>query len=446
MIKKVLVANRGEIAVRIIRACREMGIETVAVYSQADEEALHTQLADEAICIGPAQSSESYLNMEQIISATLVSGADAIHPGFGFLSENSKFVELCEKCNITFIGPSSEVIQKMGNKAQARRTMIEAGVPVIPGSKEAVRDVSHGAESAEEIGYPVMIKAALGGGGKGMRVAETRETFAASFQTAQKEAQMAFGDGTMYLERFVRNPRHIEFQILADCYGNAIHLGERDCSIQRNHQKMIEESPSAVIDEELRSRMGQAAVQAAKAAGYTNAGTIEFLLERDGQFYFMEMNTRIQVEHPVTEWVTGIDLIQEQIRIASGLPLSYRQEDIKLSGHAIECRINAENPDKNFRPSPGTITDLYLPGGKGVRIDTAIYSGYTVPAYYDSMLAKLIVHADTREQAISKMRTALGEVIIEGIDTNIDYQYEIMNHPDYQSGKIDIEFISKWQR
>ena len=324
--------------------------------------------------------------------------------------------------------------------------MIEAGVPVIPGSKEAVRDVSHGAEIAEEIGYPVMIKAALGGGGKGMRVAETRETFAASFQTAQKEAQMAFGDGTMYLERFVRNPRHIEFQILADCYGNAIHLGERDCSIQRNHQKMIEESPSAVIDEELRSRMGQAAVQAAKAAGYTNAGTIEFLLERDGQFYFMEMNTRIQVEHPVTEWVTGIDLIQEQIRIASGLPLSYRQEDIKLSGHAIECRINAENPDKNFRPSPGTITDLYLPGGKGVRIDTAIYSGYTVPAYYDSMLAKLIVHADTREQAISKMRTALGEVIIEGIDTNIDYQYEIMNHPDYQSGKIDIEFISKWQR
>lgn len=446
MIKKVLVANRGEIAVRIIRACREMGIETVAVYSQADEEALHTQLADEAICIGPAPSSESYLNMEQIISATLVSGADAIHPGFGFLSENSKFVELCEKCNITFIGPSSEVIQKMGNKAQARRTMIEAGVPVIPGSKEAVRDVSHGAEIAEEIGYPVMIKAVLGGGGKGMRVAETRETFAASFQTAQKEAQMAFGDGTMYLERFVRNPRHIEFQILADCYGNAIHLGERDCSIQRNHQKMIEESPSAVIDEELRSRMGQAAVQAAKAAGYTNAGTIEFLLERDGQFYFMEMNTRIQVEHPVTEWVTGIDLIQEQIRIASGLPLSYRQEDIKLSGHAIECRINAENPDKNFRPSPGTITDLYLPGGKGVRIDTAIYSGYTVPAYYDSMLAKLIVHADTREQAISKMRTALGEVIIEGIDTNIDYQYEIMNHPDYQSGKIDIEFISKWQR
>ncbi len=445
MIKKVLVANRGEIAVRIIRACREMGIETVAVYSQADEEALHTQLADEAICIGPASSSESYLNMEQIISATIVSGADAIHPGFGFLSENSKFVELCEKCNITFIGPSSEVIQKMGNKAQARSTMIEAGVPVIPGSKEAVRDVSHGAEIAEEIGYPVMIKAALGGGGKGMRVAETRETFAASFQTAQKEAQMAFGDGTMYLERFVKNPRHIEFQILADCYGNVIHLGERDCSIQRNHQKMIEESPSVVIDEELRSRMGQAAVQAAKAAGYTNAGTIEFLLEQNGAFYFMEMNTRIQVEHPVTEWVTGLDLVKEQIRIAAGEKLQVSQDEIVLKGHAIECRINAEDPKHNFRPSPGTITDLYLPGGKGVRVDTAIYSGYEIPPYYDSMLAKLIVHGENRQEAILKMRSALGEVIIEGIQTNVDYQYEILHHPNFVDGMIDIEFINQME-
>ena len=443
MIKKVLVANRGEIAVRIIRACREMGIETVAVYSQADEEALHTQLADEAICIGPASSSESYLNMEQIISATLVSGADAIHPGFGFLSENSKFVELCEKCNITFIGPSSEVIQKMGNKAQARSTMIEAGVPVIPGSKEAVRDVSHGAEIAEEIGYPVMIKAALGGGGKGMRVAETRETFAASFQTAQKEAQMAFGDGTMYLERFVRNPRHIEFQVLADCYGNVIHLGERDCSIQRNHQKMIEESPSVVIDEELRSRMGQAAVQAAKAAGYTNAGTIEFLLERDGQFYFMEMNTRIQVEHPVTEWVTGVDLIQEQLRVASGMPLSVTQGEVRLSGHAIECRINAENPAKNFRPCPGKITEMHLPGGFGVRVDTAAYDGYVIPAFYDSMLAKLIVHGRTREEAIARMRSALGEVVIEGVDTNVDYLYSILNEEEYLAGRADIEFVER---
>lgn len=446
VIKKILIANRGEIAVRIIRACREMGIETVAVYSEADAEALHTKLADEAVCIGPAPSSQSYLSMENIISATVVSGADAIHPGFGFLSENSKFAELCEQCGITFIGPPANVIAKLGNKQEARNTMEAAGVPVIPGSKEPVCEVHTGLLLAREIGYPVIIKAALGGGGKGMRVAYSEEEFTQSFQTAQKESQMAFGDDTMYIEHFMEEPRHIEFQILADSYGNVVHLGERDCSIQRNHQKLIEESPSPALSPKLRQKMGEAAVKAAKAAGYTNAGTIEFLLERDGQFYFMEMNTRIQVEHPVTEWVTGIDLIQEQIRIASGLPLSYRQEDIKLSGHAIECRINAENPDKNFRPSPGTITDLYLPGGKGVRIDTAIYSGYTVPAYYDSMLAKLIVHADTREQAISKMRTALGEVIIEGIDTNIDYQYEIMNHPDYQSGKIDIEFISKWQR
>ena len=446
MIRKVLIANRGEIAVRIIRACREMGILTVAVYSEADREALHAQLADEAVCIGPAPSKDSYLNMERILSAALVTGADAIHPGFGFLSENSTFARRCQECHITWIGPSPEVMDRLGNKSEARNTMQAAGVPVIPGTKEPVFDWETGLSEADRIGFPVMIKAALGGGGKGMRMAETRGEFQSAFQTAQKEAKSSFADETMYVERLIRHPRHVEFQIMADSFGNVIHLGERDCSIQRNHQKMIEESPSAVIDEELRSRMGQAAVQAAKAAGYTNAGTIEFLLERDGQFYFMEMNTRIQVEHPVTEWVTGIDLIQEQIRIASGLPLSYRQEDIKLSGHAIECRINAENPDKNFRPSPGTITDLYLPGGKGVRIDTAIYSGYTVPAYYDSMLAKLIVHADTREQAISKMRTALGEVIIEGIDTNIDYQYEIMNHPDYQSGKIDIEFISKWQR
>ena len=446
MIKKVLIANRGEIAVRIIRACREMGIETVAVYSEADREALHTQLADESVCIGPAPSSQSYLSMENIISATIVSGADAVHPGFGFLSENSRFAELCEQCHITFIGPPSHVIASLGNKQAAKNTMAAAGVPVIPGSEKAIYTAEAGFEEAEKIGYPVIIKAALGGGGKGMRTADSPEDFVESFCTAQKEAQMAFGDNTMYVEHFVRKPRHIEFQILADQKGNVIHLGERDCSVQRNHQKMIEESPCEIISDKLRKRMGEAAVKAAKACGYMNAGTIEFLLDRDGSFYFMEMNTRIQVEHPVTEWVTGVDLVKEQIRIASGQPLSFRQKDIHITGHAIECRINAENPDKNFRPSPGTITDLYLPGGKGVRIDTAIYSGYTVPAYYDSMLAKLIVHADTREQAISKMRTALGEVIIEGIDTNIDYQYEIMNHPDYQSGKIDIEFISKWQR
>lgn len=443
MIRKILIANRGEIAVRIIRACREMGIASVAVYSEADRESLHTQLADEAICIGPAASADSYLSMERVLSAAITSGADAIHPGFGFLSENSKFAALCEQCGLVFIGPKAEVIQKMGHKSQARNTMIQAGVPVIPGSTAPVYQVKDGLEAAEKIGYPVMIKAALGGGGKGMRVSNSPEEFERCFRTAQKEAQMAFGDGTMYLEHFVRHPRHIEFQILADTFGNVIHLGERDCSVQRNHQKLIEESPCAAISPKLRKAMGKAAVKAAKAVGYTNAGTVEFLLEKSGKFYFMEMNTRIQVEHPVTEWVTGLDLIKEQIRIASGLPLRIKQEDVCLTGHAIECRINAEDPKKNFRPSPGEITELHFPGGKGIRIDSAIYSGYTVPAFYDSMLAKLIVHADTREEAIEKMRSALGEVIIDGIETNLNYQYEILGHPDYCSGEIDIEFIEK---
>ena len=445
MIKKVLIANRGEIAVRIIRACREMGIETVAVYSEADREALHTQLADEAICIGPAPSSQSYLSMENIISATIVSGADAIHPGFGFLSENSRFAELCEQCNITFIGPPSRVIASLGNKQAAKNTMAAAGVPVIPGSKKAVYSVEEGMAEAEEIGYPVIIKAALGGGGKGMRTAECAAEFAESFRTAQKEAQMAFGDNTMYIEHFVRNPRHIEFQIFADKKGNVVHLGERDCSVQRNHQKMIEESPCEAISDKLRKKMGEAAVKAAKACGYVNAGTIEFLLERDGSFYFMEMNTRIQVEHPVTEWVTGVDLVKEQIRIASGLPLSFKQKDIHITGHAIECRINAENPSKGFRPSPGTITDMYFPGGKGIRIDSAVYSGYTVQPYYDSMIAKLIVWAKNREEAIRKMQTALGEIIIEGIDTNVDYQYEILNNPDFLKGNTDVGFIERME-
>lgn len=445
MIKKVLIANRGEIAVRIIRACREMGIETVAVYSEADKEALHTQLADQAICIGPAASSLSYLSMENIISATIVSGADAIHPGFGFLSENSRFAELCEQCNITFIGPPSHVIASLGNKQAAKNTMAGAGVPVIPGSKRAVYTVEAGKEEAQKIGYPVIIKAALGGGGKGMRTAANEAEFAESFRTAQKEAQMAFGDNTMYVEHFVQNPRHIEFQILADQKGNVIHLGERDCSVQRNHQKMIEESPSVAIPEKLRKKMGEAAVKAAKACGYVNAGTIEFLLDSNGSFYFMEMNTRIQVEHPVTEWVTGVDLVKEQIRIASGLPLSIKQKDVHLSGHAIECRINAENPAKGFRPSPGTITDMYFPGGKGVRIDSAVYSGYTVQPYYDSMIAKLIVWAKNRDEAVRKMQTALGEMIIEGIDTNIDYQYEILNHPDFLAGNTDVGFIERME-
>ena len=443
MIKKVLIANRGEIAVRIIRACREMGIETVAVYSEADKEALHTQLADQAVCIGPGPSKDSYLNMERIISATMTSGADAIHPGFGFLSENSKFADLCEKCHITFIGPSAEIMRRMGHKAEARKTMVAAGVPVIPGSDDAIYDVETGLKEARKIGYPVIVKAALGGGGKGMRVAECEEEFVKSFETAQKETEMAFGDNTMYLEHFVQHPRHIEFQILADKFGNVVHLGERDCSIQRNHQKMIEESPCTAISDELRKKMGEAAVKAAKAAHYESAGTIEFLLEKNENFYFMEMNTRIQVEHPVTEWVTGMDLIKEQIRVASGMPLSRTQDEIHITGHAIECRINAENPEKNFAPCPGVIKEVHFPGGEGIRVDTAIFSGYEVPPYYDSMLAKIIVHADTREEAIAKMISALGEVVIEGIDTNIDYQYEILNHPDYQSGNIDIEFIEK---
>ena len=441
VIKKILIANRGEIAVRIIRACREMGIETVAVYSEADAEALHTKLADEAVCIGPAPSSQSYLSMENIISATVVSGADAIHPGFGFLSENSKFAELCEQCGITFIGPLANVIAKLGNKQEARNTMEAAGVPVIPGSKEPVCEVHTGLLLAREIGYPVIIKAALGGGGKGMRVAYSEEEFMQSFQTAQKESQMAFGDDTMYIEHFMEEPRHIEFQILADSYGNVVHLGERDCSIQRNHQKMIEEAPSAALSSKLRKKMGEAAVKAAKAAGYVNAGTIEFLLENNDTFYFMEMNTRIQVEHPVTEWVTGIDLIKEQIRIADGQKLSFTQQDIEINGHAIECRINAENPEKGFRPSPGTITDLHLPGGKGIRVDSAIYSGCSISPYYDSMVAKLIVWAKNRDEAIQKMQSALGEVIIEGIDTNVDYLYELLNNPVYQSGEFNVNFI-----
>ena len=442
MIKKVLIANRGEIAVRIIRACREMGIETVAVYSEADAEALHAQLADEAVCIGPGPSSQSYLNMQQIISATIVAGADAIHPGFGFLSENSRFARLCEECNITFIGPGSEIIDRLGNKSEARNTMIEAGVPVIPGTKEPIYDVRHGKKEAEKIGYPVMIKAALGGGGKGMRMAASADEFELAFQTAQKEAQMAFGDDTMFIEHFVEHPRHIEFQILADSQGNVVHLGERDCSIQRNHQKVIEESPCAAISAKLRKKMGEAAVRAAKAAHYVNAGTIEFLLEKNEQFYFMEMNTRIQVEHPVTEMVTGLDLIKEQIRIASGEPLSVSQKNIHISGHAIECRINAENPEKNFRPSPGTIRNLYLPGGCGVRMDTAVYSGYTIPPYYDSMIAKLIVHGKDRAEAIAKMTSALGEVIVEGVDTNTDYLYRILNEPDFRDGRTDIEYLN----
>lgn len=441
MFRKILIANRGEIAVRIIRACREMGIATVAVYSEADREALHTQLADEAVCIGPAAATDSYLNMEQILSACIATKADAIHPGFGFLSENSRFVEMCEKCNITFIGPTAEMMDKMGNKSQARLTMIEAGVPVVPGTKEPVYDAKRGAVLAESIGYPVMIKASSGGGGKGMRIALGPDDFEENFKVAQLESVCGFGDNTMYIEKYVQEPRHIEFQIMADKYGNVVQFGERDCSIQRNHQKMIEESPSVALTPELRRRMGDAAVRAAKAVHYESAGTIEFLLDKDKNFYFMEMNTRIQVEHPVTEMVSGVDLMKEMIRVAAGEPLSVKQEDIHLQGHAMECRINAEDPAHHFRPCPGVIEEIHLPGGNGVRIDTAAYNGYEIPPFYDSMIAKVIVHGRTRQEAIDKMRSTLGELIIDGVTTNVDFQYEILDNEDFQAGEITTDFI-----
>ena len=441
MFRKILIANRGEIAVRIIRACREMGIATVAVYSEVDREALHTQLADEAVCIGPAAATDSYLNMEQILSACIATKADAIHPGFGFLSENSRFVEMCEKCNITFIGPTAEMMDKMGNKSQARLTMIDAGVPVVPGTKEPVYDAKRGAAMAECIGYPVMIKASSGGGGKGMRIAFGPDDFEESFQVAQLESVRGFGDNTMYIEKYVQEPRHIEFQIMADKFGNVVQFGERDCSIQRNHQKMIEESPSVALTPELRRRMGDAAVRAAKAVHYESAGTIEFLLDKDKNFYFMEMNTRIQVEHPVTEMVSGVDLMKEMIRVAAGEPLSVKQEDIHLQGHAMECRINAEDPAHHFRPCPGVIEEIHLPGGNGVRIDTAAYNGYEIPPFYDSMIAKVIVHGRTRQEAIDKMRSTLGELIIDGVTTNVDFQYEILDNEDFQAGEITTDFI-----
>lgn len=444
MFNKILIANRGEIAVRIIRACREIGIRTVAVYSEADKDCLHTLLADEAICIGPAPSSQSYLNMERILSATVAMKADAIHPGFGFLSENARFAKLCQQCNITFIGPSAEIINRMGNKSEARNTMMQAGVPVVPGSKEPVYTAEDGLAMAKEIGFPVMIKASSGGGGKGMRISRSEEDFTEHFNAAQLESVKGFSDDTMYIEKYIEKPRHVEFQIMGDKFGHVVHLGERDCSIQRRHQKVMEESPCEVISPELRKKMGEVAVKAAKAVNYENAGTIEFLLDKDKNFYFMEMNTRIQVEHPVTELVSGIDLIKEQIRVAAGEPLSVSQEDIQIKGHAIECRINAENPKKHFMPCPGRITNVHIPGGNGVRVDTHIYNGYKVPANYDSMLMKLIVYDKDRASAIAKMRSALGEVIIEGIETNIDFQYEILENEAFQKGDTDTGFIEKY--
>ena len=441
MFNKILIANRGEIAVRIIRACRNMGIRSVGVYSKEDEKSLHVQLADQRVCIGEGSAKNTYLNMDQIITAAVNIGADAIHPGFGFLSENSEFVRKCEENGLTFIGPSADVIDKMGNKSQARKTMMEAGVPVVPGTKEPVYDAELGKKLANEIGYPVMIKASSGGGGKGMRVANDEEEFEFQFNMAQRESANAFGDDTMYIERFVENPRHVEIQIMADEHGNVVALGERDCSVQRNHQKLIEESPSPAINEEIREKMNKYAVLAAKTVGYTNAGTVEFIVSPKGDFYFMEMNTRIQVEHGVTEMVTGTDLIIEQINVASGKELSFKQKDIKPSGHAIECRINAEIPEKGFMPSPGKVEHVHLPAGNGVRVDTGLYEGYIIPSEYDSMIAKIIVHAPDREAAIRKMQSALDETVIMGVETNLDFQYQIMKNPVFCEGKADTGFI-----
>lgn len=444
MFQKVLIANRGEIAVRVIRACRELGIHTVAVYSEADQDALHAELADEAICIGPAKASDSYLNVQQILSAAVVTNAEAIHPGFGFLSENSRFASMCEEINITFIGPDSATIDAMGNKINARKLMIEAEVPVIPGSDGAVADVTEALTIAEKIGYPVMLKAAAGGGGKGIRKVLSKEELPQHFASAQQEAKAAFGNDDMYLEKIIYPARHIEVQILGDSFGNVIHLGERDCSLQRNNQKVMEESPSVVITAEKREAIGEAAVRAAKAVNYRNAGTIEFLMDQSGAFYFMEMNTRIQVEHPITEMVTGVDLVKKQLEIAAGEPLGLSQADIHLSGHAIECRINAENPAFNFAPSPGKIENLFLPsGGLGLRVDSGMYSGYSIPPYYDSMIAKIIVHGETRFEALMKMQRALGELVTEGVTTNADFQMDLISHPQVIAGDYDTAFLQE---
>lgn len=444
MFSKVLIANRGEIAVRIIRACRELGIRTVAVYSEADKEAMHTELADEAVCIGPSKASESYLNKQQILSAAVLTKAEAIHPGFGFLSENSQFAEMCEACHITFIGPKSQTIDEMGNKIHARQLMKKAGVPVIPGSDGAIVDVKQALEIANQVGYPVMLKAAAGGGGKGIRKVLSEAELPSAFASAQQEAKAAFGNDEMYLEKIIYPARHIEVQILGDKYGNVLHFGERDCSLQRNNQKVLEESPSVVISETNREKLGKIAVKAAKAVSYENAGTIEFLLDLSGQFCFMEMNTRIQVEHPITEMVTGVDLVKKQIEVAAGEKLTIKQEDIKLRGHAIECRINAENPAFHFAPSPGKIENLLLPsGGMGLRVDSAMYSGYAIPPFYDSMIAKIIVHGQTRFEALMKMQRALGELVTDGVATNAEFQMDLISHPNVIAGDYDTSFLQE---
>lgn len=443
MFQKILIANRGEIAVRIIRACRCMGILSVAVYSREDAQSLHVQLADQRVCIGEGPARNSYLNMDRIIAAALNMQADAIHPGFGFLSENSTFARKCAENGLVFIGPDPDVIDRMGDKSSARATMMEAGVPVVPGTREPVLDAEAARLMAQKIGYPVMIKASSGGGGKGMRVARNDAEFVSQFETAQMESANAFGDDTMYLERFIENGRHVEVQLMADTQGHVVALGDRDCSVQRNHQKLVEESPSPAVTPEIREKMLEYAVLAAKTVGYTNAGTIEYIMASTGEFFFMEMNTRIQVEHGVTEMVTGTDLIMEQIRVAAGLPLSFTQEDVHLRGHAIECRINAEIPERNFMPSPGLVQHIHLPGGNGVRVDTALYEGYRIPSEYDSMIAKIIVCAPDRQSAIMKMRAALDETVVTGVETNLDFQYHIMGNPVFCEGEARTDFIEK---
>lgn len=443
MISKVLVANRGEIAVRVIRACKELGIKTVAIYSDADKEAMHTQLADEAICVGAGKSKDSYLNEINIISAAVTTKCNAIHPGFGFLSENAEFASICEECNIKFIGPSSETMSIMGNKSRARDIMKSAGVPVVPGSDGVVATYEDAMVEARKIGFPLMIKASAGGGGKGIRLVRKFEELENAYNTAKSEAKNNFNDDSVYMEKFIENPRHIEFQILGDSFGNVVHLGERDCSVQRRNQKVIEEAPSYILSAELREKMGDVAVRAAKAVNYVNAGTIEFLVDKNNDFYFMEMNTRIQVEHPITEMITNVDIVKEQLKIASGEEMKLNQDMIKIDGHAIECRINAENPSRNFAPCPGKIKFLNLPGGNGIRVDTAVYPGYTIPPLYDSMIAKLIVHGKTREEAIRKMISALEEVVIDGIDSNVDFHISILNNNRFREGSFDTSFISE---
>lgn len=443
MLKKVLIANRGEIAVRIIRACREMGIRTVAIYSEADKTALHVSLADEAICIGPAPSNKSYLNMKAILEAACLTGADSIHPGFGFLSENSNFAKICEEMGIKFIGPNYKLIELLGNKSRAKETMKKAGVPVVPGSEGIISSMEQAIKIAEKIKYPVMLKASAGGGGRGIRVAYSKEQLEKAYDLVKQEAKVSFNDDSIYLEKFIENPRHVEIQVLADEYGNCVHLGERDCSVQRRNQKVLEETPSGILDEKTRRKMGEIAVNAVKQIGYSNVGTIEFLVDKNKDFYFMEMNTRVQVEHPVTEMVTGMDIIKEQIKIASGEKLSYKQKDILFTGHSMEVRINAENPENNFMPCPGTITDIHLPGGNGIRVDTAIYCGYKIPPTYDSMIAKIIVHGNTRKESIAKMKSAIAELVVDGVTTNIDFVLKILEDEDFQNNNYDTSFIAK---